>query len=256
MDKGIKLSSQCLNCGCSSNGSYCPVCGQPLSTPKKITMKVFWKSVAMSFARLTPGFWCTFTGLILHPWVVIREYINGKRIKYSPPITMVIQLLLYFTFIFTILGNVFHIDFFSSTPDEEIVHGNWIINLFVSSDIIAKIVIESVFAINAYIAYGLTTGRKYNLAEYLVAAIYMGCCFSIYNNLLRPLAIFYPTAEQIIKYSIILVIGTIALAKAFPIQQWWKRCLTWMGFMVLNLIALLVAVLIVLLISYIYPSVR
>lgn len=246
------LNLQCLNCGSSSNGTYCPVCGQPLYIQKRINMKVFWKGVAMSFARLTPGFWNTFTGLLLHPWVVIREYLNGKRIKYSPPITMVIQLLLYFTFIFTILGNVFHVDFFSSGYNDDISHDNWIINLFVSSDIVAKILIECVFAVNAYIAYGLTTGRKYNLAEYMVAAIYMGCSFSIYNNLLRPLAIFYPTTEQIIKYSIIMIIGTIALTKAFPIQQWWRRCLTWIGFMALNLIALLIAVLIVLLVSHIY----
>lgn len=78
----------------------------------------------MSFARMTPGFWDTFVGLMFHPWEVIRQYIHGKRVKYSPPITMVIQLLLYFTFIYTVLGNIFHVDFLQPPEDPEIDGGD------------------------------------------------------------------------------------------------------------------------------------
>lgn len=243
-----KNNLTCLNCGRTSSGVYCPDCGQLLQTTKRITMKTFWKGVAMSFASLTPGFWSTFVGLLLHPWQVIRQYINGQRVKYSPPVTMVMQLLLYSTFIYTVLGNIFHVDFFASSSEENISTGNWVVNMLVSSDVIAKIFIACVLAFNCYIAYGLTTGRKYNLAEYLTAAIYMGCSFSIYNNLLKPLAIFYPDAERFIKISIITIIGTISLSKAFPVKQWWRRCLIWIGFISLNIITLLIAVLIMLIV--------
>lgn len=107
-----KNNLTCFNCGRTSSGVYCPDCGQLLQTSKRITMKSFWKEVVMSFASLTPGFWRTFVGLLLHPWQVIRQYINGQRVKYSPPVTMVMQLLLYSTFIYTILGNIFHVGLF------------------------------------------------------------------------------------------------------------------------------------------------
>ncbi len=239
----------CLNCGTEGKGSFCHNCGQPLATPHRITMKTFWKGVAMSFARMTPGFWDTFVGLMFHPWEVIRKYIHGKRVKYSPPITMVIQLLLYFTFIYTVLGNIFHVDFLQPPEDPEIDGGGWFLKMLLSSDILAKIVIAFALAFNCYLAYGLTTGRKYNLAEYLTAAIYMGCSFSIYNNLLLPLAILFPQYGEYVKFPVVIIIGTIALNKAFPIRQWWRKCLTWIWFIILNVFLLCIFVFIVLLFS-------
>lgn len=118
-------------------------------------MKTFWKGVALSFARMTPGFWSTFVGLLIHPWVVIREYLRGKRVKYSPPVTMVIQLLLYSTFIYTVLGHILDIDFFSLYSDgkTEEETGNWLLNLILSSDVLFKILIACSIAINCYVAY-------------------------------------------------------------------------------------------------------
>ena len=82
-DKVIREERECLNCGEVSEGLFCNNCGQSMETPQRITMKTFGKGVAMSFARLTPGFWATFVGLTLCPWDVIREYLHGKRVKYS-----------------------------------------------------------------------------------------------------------------------------------------------------------------------------
>ena len=96
----------CPYCGGASSGRYCPDCGQPLQASPKITMKLFWKEAAMSFTSLTPGFWNTFVGLLLHPWEVIRQYIHGQRANLSSPITMMMQLLLYSAFFYTILGHI------------------------------------------------------------------------------------------------------------------------------------------------------
>lgn len=239
----------CLNCGEECTGNYCSACGQSVHTPQRITMKPLWKSVAMSFARLTPGFWTTFVGLIIHPWEVIRQYIHGKRIKYSPPVTMVIQLLLYFTFIYTVLGNIFDIDFISSDELELPQEWGWFINMLLNSDLFGRLIIAGYMALNCYIVYGLATGRRYNFAEYFIAAVYMGCCFSIYSNILRPLDLINHGWTDIAKMLSALIIGTMALNKAFPIKKPLKRWLTWLLFVFMNiailpLIAFIAAVII------------
>ena len=234
----------CPYCGGASSGRYCPDCGQPLQASPKITMKLFWKEAAMSFTSLTPGFWNTFVGLLLHPWEVIRQYIHGQRANLSSPITMMMQLLLYSAFFYTILGHIFHIDFYASNSEDIVIEGHWFLTMLINSDVVAKILIASMPAFCCHIAYGRTTGSKYNLAEYMTAAIYMGCAFSIYFNLLKPLEVFYTGAVRYIGFSIVLIVGTIALSKAFPIRQGWRRCLTWLGFILLNGLTFLIVVLI------------
>lgn len=207
-------------------------------------MKVFWKEAAKSFTRLTPGFWNTFTGLLLHPWEVIRQYINGERSRLSSPITMMMQLLLYTTFFYTILGHILHTDFFASSDKEFVIEGHWFLTMLINSDVLAKILIACIPALNCYLVYGRASGRKYNLAEYLTAAIYMGCAFSIYINLLKPLQILFPETERLITLAVVIIIGTISLTKAFPIRPWWKSCLTLIGFFFMNFLTFIILVMI------------
>lgn len=229
----------CLNCGCEYAGRYCPQCGQALQTSSRITMKTFWKSAALSFSRLTPGFLNTFCGLLTHPWTVIRNYLHGHRIAYSQPVTMVIQLLLYFTFIYTVLGNIFDVNFLMINRDESpLTAGNWLIDMILSSDVISKIAISCLLAFSCYLTYGKASKHDYNMAEYLTAAIYMACCFAIYSNLLKPLSLLSPAFTMILTIAIELVIGTIALNKAFPMHTRWKSAITWLAFMSLNILFL------------------
>lgn len=228
---------KCLNCGCISSGKYCPDCGQPTQTPQRLTMKSLGKSAVLSFARMTPGFWPTFIGLIIHPWDVVKNYIHGRRMKYSPPVTMVIQLLLYITFFYTVFGQIFHINFFDPHENDilDFMGYNPLVKMILSSDVIVKIVMWSIVAFNCYIIYRHQGYRQYNLAEYITAMIYMGCCFSIFNSILSiPFIIFDITGISVIKILVDLIIGTIALFKAFPIHAWWKRWGLWLLFILLN----------------------
>lgn len=244
IEKNARDESVCLNCGTVVTGRFCPECGQPSSTPERLGMTTFWKGVAMSFARMTPGFWPTFVGLIIHPWEVIRQYLHGRRVKYSPPVTMVIQLILYTTFFYTFLGHILGHDFFSSSENEPTLFANsWILSQIFSSDVIAKIIMAACIALSCYVVYNGTGGRKFNFSEYLTAAIYMCCCFSIYNSLMKLL---YPVFSQDIIYTLIFVldfiIGSIALFKAFPIKSRWRRCLRWLWFMTFNVLVFIVVI--------------
>ena len=228
---------KCLNCGCISRSRFCPDCGHPISTPRRLTMKSFWKSAAMSFARMTPGFWPTFIGLIVHPWIVIKDYLYGRRMKYSPPVTMMIQLLLYITFFYTVFGQIFHLDFFDPHENDilDFMGFHPLVKMILSSDVIVKIFMWSIIGFNCYIIYRHQGRRQYNLAEYITAMIYMGCCFSIFNSILSiPFIIFDIKGISLFKILVDLIIGTIALFKTFHIHVWWKMWGLWLLFMLLN----------------------
>ena len=64
----------------------------------------------------------------------------------------------------------------------------------------------------------------------------MGCCFSIYNNLLRPLDLIGPAVGTCVKIGVALIIGTVTLFKAFPMTPWWRKWLTWLWFLTLNIL--------------------
>ncbi|MCX4381434.1 MAG: DUF3667 domain-containing protein [Parabacteroides distasonis] len=167
----------CLNCGTICNGSYCPNCGQSTQTPARITMRTFGKSFMENFSGITSDFWETFVGLILHPWIVIKEYIHGKWTKYSSPIAMLMQLLVVFTVIYSILGDIFGIDLLSR--QNITITNNWFAKTILSSDILFKMTLLLPVAISCYIVYRKVGSHKYNFAEYFTAYVYMDCAFCV-----------------------------------------------------------------------------
>lgn len=235
-----KIPVRCLNCGCEVTDLYCSKCGQSVASQKRITMKTLGKSFGMSFARLTPGFWDTFTGLLLHPWVVIREYLNGKRVKYSPPITMVIQLLLYFTFFYSLLGFWISSDPGFAESENAIdaaLNRNPLLRVFNSSDVVMKVLFSLPISCCCILVYKDIGVRRYNFAEYLVAAIYMGCAFSIYNNLFaRLIGFIIPDTQELINAVIVLVVGTVSIFNAFHVESRRLRWWLWLKFIILNLL--------------------
>ena len=153
---------------------------------------------------------------------------------------MVIQLLLYITFFYTIIGLICHIDFFDPHENDifDSLGFNPLVKMILSSDVIVKVLMWSIVAFNCYIIYRHQGRRLYNLAEYITAMIYMGCCFSIFNSVLSiPFIIFDVTGIALFKILVDLIIGTIALFKTFPIQDCWKRWGLWLLFILLNILS-------------------
>lgn len=224
----------CLNCGATCHGAYCHQCGQPTQTPPRINNKTLGKSMAMSFARLTPGFRATFVGLLVHPWVVVREYLQGKRVKYSPPITMVIQLLLYFTLFYAVIGNLVGGEAVDTRLEEQ--GNNQLLKLILSSDVLSKLVGILPVTCCCYLAYRDFGNRRYNFAEFLTACIYMTCAFSIYNNLfIKPMTFVDADVAYALSLVMALIVGTVALIKAFPGKSAWAHAKAWLKFMSFNL---------------------
>lgn len=76
----------CLNCGYpfSQNEKFCPECGQK-NKGKKITLTSFIREVFAGFFSWDARFWRTLVPLLIKPGKVSKDYINGKRDRYSNP---------------------------------------------------------------------------------------------------------------------------------------------------------------------------
>jgi len=93
---------ECLNCGHPffGNEKYCPNCGQK-NKSKKITFKSFLVEVFNGFISWDGKFWKTLIPLLTKPGKVSKDYISGKRSRYSNPFQFYLSVSILF---FIILG--------------------------------------------------------------------------------------------------------------------------------------------------------
>lgn len=242
----------CLNCGTECKDKFCPHCGQSTEVPSKLKMKSFGKSVIMSFGRLTPGFFNTAKGLMLRPWDVIRDHIHGRHIRYSPPITMLIQVYLYGTIIYALIDGIFGTDIIRKTElTEDNIIGyegnNQFLSLLDNSIVLGTLLWSIPICFCIYLGFYKHGARKFNFAEYLAAFFYMFTAITIYDFIFN-LAFIIPGFNfdvTIFTWIICGIFSIIVLVKAFPQDKWWKYPLLflWCGIIivvVLNLMNLLI----------------
>ncbi|MEO1135099.1 MAG: DUF3667 domain-containing protein [Pseudomonadota bacterium] len=74
----------CQNCGATLTGEYCHVCGQRADEPRRavigLVQDVFVDTLAID-GKLARTIWL----LLSRPGRLARRYLDGKRVRYSPP---------------------------------------------------------------------------------------------------------------------------------------------------------------------------
>ena len=227
----------CLNCGTVVNDNFCPHCGQSTSTPPKLKMKNFGKGVLMSFGRLTPGFLNTAKGLMIHPWTVIRDHIHGRHIPYSPPITMLIQIFLYVTIIFTGIDAIFGTELHEDDSLFGYKGDNGVLKMIDSSIVFATLLIGIPVCFGVYLAYYRHGARKFNFAEYLAGFVYLFAAISLWDSVFMLLSLIpnFDFDTSSLTFVIVFFFSIVTLLKAFPQKRWWKSTvlLLWCGFVLL-----------------------
>ena len=74
----------CKNCGTVFSGHYCPECGQSEKEVNRPFSIVFYDFLGNIFAFDT-RFWKTFVNLIFRPGFLTKEFFEGRRVRYAPP---------------------------------------------------------------------------------------------------------------------------------------------------------------------------
>ena len=87
--------SQCLNCGAELGGPFCAACGQrfvPVDPTVSEIAGDAWQELSGYDGRIA----ATFRGL-LHPGRLTRDYLQGRRARYLPPVRLYLTVsLIYF----------------------------------------------------------------------------------------------------------------------------------------------------------------
>jgi hypothetical protein len=87
----VAESARCANCGGAVPGKYCGNCGQNIHNP----VQSAWHFVGEATEDLTHAdsrLWRTLLALLLKPGFLTREFIEGRRTSYLPPLRLYLVL--------------------------------------------------------------------------------------------------------------------------------------------------------------------
>jgi hypothetical protein len=82
-------SITCLNCGTHFKGNYCSNCGQK-ATVAKLTWKSLFDEFLHFFTHAEHSFIYTTRSVFTRPGIIVKEFLEGKRIKVHKPVTFVL----------------------------------------------------------------------------------------------------------------------------------------------------------------------
>ena len=97
-------SADCLNCGTDLLGPFCHYCGQP----DKNLMRFFpalLREMMSDFLDFDSRFVRTLKPLLFHPGRLTRDYLDGKRFRYVPPLRLYIFSSIAFFFLAAIVAS-------------------------------------------------------------------------------------------------------------------------------------------------------
>lgn len=217
---------KCRNCGCPCTSNFCPDCGQS-TKEKRLDNKTFFIGLLSSLSRINQGFLYTAWQLLIHPWRVIRDYIQCRRVRYVPPISMLIVV----CFLSAIVSGLM-----PSEPPGEIVDTGTggavplahrivlaITDFLMDSMIVRNLTIYLPALLAIPIVYSTAGARRYNIAEYFAAMIYMTSSFLLFGIVLSPLSLLSESWYSGLEVAYSILICSAAMYKAFPMRSPKKR---------------------------------
>jgi hypothetical protein len=94
---------QCLNCGNTFKGQFCPHCGQKANT-KRLQFVELFKNVVSPFVGGDSKVVNTCRDLFVRPGIMVRNYLMGKRARYYNPLQMFVYVITTYAIVSYVLG--------------------------------------------------------------------------------------------------------------------------------------------------------
>lgn len=208
----------CKNCGCECRSNFCPDCGQSVAE-KRLENKSFFLGFVSGLTRIDRGFLVTAWQLLVNPWRVIRDYIGCRRVKYVPPVKMLIVMCFLFTIVIGLIStdtdsNIMEADISGKPLFYRVVLYVW--NYFMSNALAQNLTFYIPALLAIPIVYGRKGAKRYNTAEYFAAMIYMVNAFLVFGTLSSPFLFVSEEWYSSINMIYTVVISCLALFIAFP----------------------------------------
>lgn len=216
--------TRCRNCDTVYAGNFCPNCGQAAAT-SRLQTRSFFVDMMKGLLRVNRGFLFTGWNLLIHPWQVIRDYIQCRRVAYTPPVNMLVILCFIATFLAGLENAITATS--ATAAGEEIQQNAGMIyrigqslGQFLSGNsAVVNIMIYLPALLAIPIVYRNRGAKRYNTAEYFAALIYMVDAFLIFDILIFPLDIANKDISEIIVILYGIYICCAGLYNAFPMKS-------------------------------------
>jgi hypothetical protein len=203
------------------------------NTPQRLQLRSFLKQSVWGLFSVESGFFYTAFRLMVKPWAVVRDYIHGDRARYMAPVNMLVAILVYITLFTTLLEideQVFGVKLsFGYESDDSNPNSVWVklVKLFfkaISSQEFTYALMCPPIMLAVWLTYYRFGGRRFNAAEYLVAALYMLCSFLVYDFLYLVFTLLGINLYSM-EFIVPAILGYIALHQAFPVKSLFVRVL-------------------------------
>lgn len=102
--KRLAGNRDCLNCGTQLAGPFCHYCGQPDKNLMRF-FPVLLRELAEDFLDFDSRFMRTMKPLLFKPGRLTRDYLDGRRFRYTPPLRLYIFASIAFLFVAAILTS-------------------------------------------------------------------------------------------------------------------------------------------------------
>ena len=215
---------KCRNCGCSCTSNFCPDCGQSVKE-KRLKNRTFFIGLLSGLSRINQGFLYTAWQLLLHPWTVIRDYIQCRRVRYVSPISMLIVVCFISAFVSGLMPADPGVVKDTGSESVSLTLKVWLaVTEFIMNSMVVRnltIYIPAMLAI--LIVYWKVGARKYNLAEYFAAMIYMTSSILLFGIIISPLSILSESCYSGLEIGYSILICSLSMYKAFRVGGMKKR---------------------------------
>lgn len=118
----LREDKKCQNCGFIVRWRYCPKCGQE-NIETRQSFHYLITHFIEDLVHYDGSFWKTFKNLLFFPGKLTREYLNGKRMEYVPPVKLYIFTSFFVFFVGGLLNKINmklfeKVNFIATTPAE------------------------------------------------------------------------------------------------------------------------------------------
>jgi len=193
----------CKNCQQIFTGNYCNNCGQPAET-HKINSHFLWHDIQHGLLHFDKGILFSLKELFTRPGHSVREFIEGKRVKHFKPLSLLVLLATFYSFLY----HYFHIHYFIDKSSDSIDYENlseWITTHF-SWVTIATI---PFYTIGTYIIF---KNQGYNFVEFFVLNTFKASQRIFVQILTFPLLFYFNQKHYLHQFSLATyLLGTLVI---------------------------------------------
>ncbi len=216
----------CLNCNNTFESDYCPYCGQAAKT-KRLRLTEIVNNFIGSFVGGDNRFLRTCLDLICRPGYMVRDYLNGKRVRYYNPLQLYVFMLTLYAVVSYVLG-----------VSDSIIDD--MTNLDLDTDVEASKYASVDFIIKCIRKCKVTRpdGQQLplNLTEQFYTQMYHSCISLFFSVAMLPLCLVKSLDTIVIAiYQIVTIAYIVILYRQLMTIGWWKS-------IVLNAISLLLTI--------------